>query len=91
MLLDDSPVRFDSDGSAMLTQRGLVMHEVELYPGIVSNPEILAGKPIIKGKRVPVALVLGQLAGGASEETLHRDYGVPEDDIRAAFGHAARH
>jgi len=40
------------------------MQIVELYPGIVTDPQILGGKPIIKGTRVPVSLVLGKLAGG---------------------------
>lgn len=66
------------------------MQEVELYPGIVSNPAILGGKPIIKGRRIPVALVLGQLAGGATEASLLRDYGLTPDQIRAALGYAAQ-
>lgn len=66
------------------------MQEVELYPGIISNPAILGGKPIIKGRRIPVALVLGQLAGGATEESLLRDYGLTPDQIRAALGYAAQ-
>jgi uncharacterized protein (DUF433 family) len=66
------------------------MQEVELYPGIVSNPAILGGKPIIKGRRIPVALVLGQLAGGATEDSLLRDYGLTPVQIRAALGYAAQ-
>ena len=66
------------------------MQEVELYPGVVSNPSILGGKPIIKGRRVPVALVLGQLAGGATEASLLRDYGLTSDQIHAALGYAAQ-
>lgn len=31
------------------------MSVVELYPGVVSDPAILGGKPVIKGTRVPVA------------------------------------
>lgn len=31
---------------------------------IVSNPEILVGKPVIKGTRIPVELILGWLANG---------------------------
>ena len=35
------------------------MQSVELYPGVISDPNILGGKPVIKGTRVPVSLVLG--------------------------------
>jgi len=37
---------------------------VEWKPHIVSDPEILRGKPRIKGTRIPVGLVLGYLAAG---------------------------
>jgi uncharacterized protein (DUF433 family) len=33
---------------------------------IVSDPEVLRGKPRIKGTRIPVGLVLGYLAAGKS-------------------------
>ena len=36
----------------------------ELSPGIISDPEILGGKPTIKGQRIAVSQLLGQLAGG---------------------------
>jgi uncharacterized protein (DUF433 family) len=35
---------------------------------IVSTPEMLKGKPRIKGTRIPVSLVLSYLASGASHE-----------------------
>ena len=38
------------------------MQPVELYPGVVSDPYIPGGKPVIKGTRVLVSLVLGKLA-----------------------------
>ena len=41
---------------------------------IVSDPEVLAGKPVIKGTRVSVQLVLEQLADGWSEQDLYRSY-----------------
>jgi uncharacterized protein (DUF433 family) len=66
------------------------MQPVELYPGIVSNPGILGGKPVIKGTRVPVELVLGQLAGGASMEEVTYEYNLTIEDVRAALGYAAR-
>jgi hypothetical protein len=36
------------------------MQVVELYPGVVADPQILGGKPVRKGTRLPVSLVLGE-------------------------------
>lgn len=66
------------------------MSEVELYPGVVSNPDILGGKPVIKGTRVPVALVLGKLASGMSVEEVIYEFYLSNEAIRAALGYAAQ-
>ena len=62
---------------------------MEIAPGIVVDKDIRFGKPVIKGTRVPVELVLGKLAGGASFEELMDEYGLGRDDILAALGYAA--
>ena len=41
---------------------------------IVSDPEILAGKPTIKGPRLSVELILDRLADGWTEQDLYRSY-----------------
>jgi uncharacterized protein (DUF433 family) len=66
------------------------MAEVELYPGVISNPDILGGKPVIKGTRVPVALILGKLAGGMSVEEVIYEFYLNNEAIRAALGYAAQ-
>lgn len=66
------------------------MPEVELHPGVVSNPNVLGGKLVVKGTRMPVALVLGQLSAGAAHQQLLEDYGVAEAGVRAAPGYAAQ-
>lgn len=66
------------------------MQPVELYPGIVSDPNILGGKPVIKGTRVPVALILGKLAGGMSIDEVIYEYYLRPEDIKAALGYAAQ-
>jgi len=55
---------------------------------IVVDPAICHGKPVIRGTRVPVAIVVGSLAGGMSFEEVEREYGLTADDIRAALGFA---
>jgi len=52
---------------------------------IVVDPEIQHGKPVIRGTRVPVAIVVGSLAGGMSFEDVQREYGISMEDIRAAL------
>ena len=66
------------------------MQRVELYPGVVSDPNILGGKPVLKGTRVPVSLVLGKLAGGMSMEEVIYEYYLDIEAIRAALGYAAQ-
>jgi uncharacterized protein (DUF433 family) len=51
---------------------------------IVSNPEILRGKPRIKGTRIPVSLILGYLAAGHDVEHIIEDFGdISQEDIAA--------
>jgi uncharacterized protein (DUF433 family) len=52
------------------------------------DPEIQHGKPVIRGTRVPVARVLGGLAGGMSFEEICHEYDVTVEDIRAAIQYA---
>jgi len=52
---------------------------------IVVDPEIQHGKPVIRGTRVPVAIVVGSLAGGMSFEDVQREYEISMEDIRAAL------
>ncbi len=62
----------------------------EIYPGVVVDPEIVHGKPVLAGTRVPVALVLGQLAAGVTFEEMEREYGLSEKQVRDALGYAAQ-
>jgi uncharacterized protein (DUF433 family) len=55
---------------------------------IVIDHAIAHGKPVIKGTRVPVSIVLGSLAAGMSFEEVCREYGLSAEDIRAALGFA---
>ena len=52
---------------------------------IVIDPKIQHGKPIVRGTRVPVARIVGGLAGGMSFEEIQEQYDVTLDDIRAAL------
>lgn len=58
---------------------------MNLQAGIVLAPAIHDGKPIIDGTRLPVAVVVGSLAGGMTFEEVQREYDITADDIRAAL------
>ena len=52
---------------------------------IEMNPEIMGGKPVIRGTRIPVELVLRKLGAGMTvEEILAEHPRLTADDIRAA-------
>jgi uncharacterized protein (DUF433 family) len=56
---------------------------------IVIDPRICHGKPVIRGTRTPVTVILNALAGGDGYETLEREYSISAEDIRACIAFAA--
>ena len=56
---------------------------------IVLNPEILDGKPVVRGSRIAVELVVGLLAQGWSETDILENYrGLQREDIQACLEYA---
>ncbi|MBI4770701.1 MAG: DUF433 domain-containing protein [Chloroflexi bacterium] len=54
------------------------------------NPAVLLGKPVIRGTRIPVELILRKLSEGATEADLLDAYPrLTRADIRAALAYAA--
>jgi uncharacterized protein (DUF433 family) len=54
------------------------------------NPDVMRGKPVIKGTRVTVELILRKLSEGATEKDLLDAYPrLAREDIRAATRYAA--
>ena len=57
---------------------------------VESNPEVMLGKPVIRGTRIPVELILRKLSEGATEADLLDAYPrLTSMDIRAALAYAA--
>lgn len=57
---------------------------------IVVDPEILVGKPVIRGTRLAVEFILELLAAGHSENQLLSNYpGLTRDDILACLSYAS--
>ena len=65
------------------------MTNPDLLKRISSNPVIFGGKPIIRGMRISVEMILGLLSQGESWDNLLDDYPDLEvDDIRACLAYA---
>ena len=61
----------------------------EIAPGVMVDREVRFGKPVIKGTRVPVDLVIGKLAGGLSVEQVMEEYFLRREDVQNALAYAA--
>ena len=58
---------------------------------IVVDPEVLSGKPVIKGTRIPVYLIIELLANGLTEKEVLRQYPtLKKEDIKAALLYASK-
>ena len=53
------------------------------------DPRVQHGQPVIRGTRVPVITILGELAEGMSREDIARDYRVTVEDVVAAVEYAS--
>ncbi len=58
------------------------------FDRISIDPVVCHGKPVVKGTRTPVTVILGALAGGDSFDDVQRDYDVTAEDIRACIAFA---
>jgi uncharacterized protein (DUF433 family) len=56
---------------------------------IVVDPTVQHGKPVIRGTRVPVDIVVGSLAGGMTFEEVESEYGITAKDVLACLEYAA--
>lgn len=61
----------------------------EIAPGIISDPEILGGCPIVKNHRIAVSQLLGQLAGGMTVQEIQDDYERTDAEILAVLAYSA--
>jgi uncharacterized protein (DUF433 family) len=57
---------------------------------ITTDPEILSGKPVIRGTRIPISLILNLLAHGYTPERVVAEYPIlTAEDVRAALYYAS--
>jgi len=62
----------------------------ELLKRIVVDPKVMGGKPVIRGTRITIDLILELLASGMTPEEIAEDYKVSVEDVRAALLYAAK-
>jgi len=63
---------------------------MKLPPRVEAKPEVMTGKPCIKGTRIPVYLLLQKMAAGETMEELLASYPqLSLEDLRACLAYAA--
>lgn len=68
---------------------GTIMTEEEIFSRITVNPNICHGKPVIKGTRILISIILGLMAEGYSYERIINFYPqLVKEDIQAAVEYA---
>ena len=64
---------------------------MQLEERIVMNPEVLVGKPVVRGTRLSVDFLLGLMAQGWSEAEILRNYpGLEREDLLACLARQKR-
>lgn len=62
----------------------------KLLRRISVNPKVMVGKPVIRGTRIPVELIVKMLAQGIAENEILKEYPrLKTDDIKAALAYAS--
>jgi len=63
----------------------------EIADRIVIDPDVMVGKPVIKGTRIPVYLIVEFVANGMTEKEIIKEYPqLRKADIKAALLYASK-
>ena len=61
-----------------------------MFDRITFDPRVLGGRACIRGMRIPVSVIVGQVAHGASDEEILADHpDLEPEDVRQALEYAA--
>ena len=63
---------------------------MDWHERIKIDPNVMGGKPVTHGTRVPVETIIGCLAGGYDVRRAAEQFHVAEEDVRAALAYAAK-
>jgi uncharacterized protein (DUF433 family) len=67
----------------------MLREQARYHDRITEDPEIMVGKPVVRGTRIPVELVLDYLARNPSFDDLFSDYPrLTMEDVKACFAYA---
>jgi uncharacterized protein (DUF433 family) len=63
---------------------------METLDRITFDPQIMGGRACIRGMRIPVSVIVGQIAHGATMDEILADYpDLESEDVRQAIAYAA--
>ena len=63
---------------------------MEMFERITFDPKIMGGRACIRGMRIPVSVVVGQIAHGATLDEILADYpDLESEDVQQALEYAA--
>lgn len=61
-----------------------------MFDRVTFDPKVLGGRACIRGMRIPVSIIVSQVAHGASPEEILKDYpDLEPEDLRQAMEYAA--
>jgi uncharacterized protein (DUF433 family) len=63
---------------------------LEIAPRITVDKNVRFGRPVIKGTRVPIAVVLEELAAGMPVDEIVQEYSITREDVLAVLQYAAK-
>ena len=63
----------------------------DLLDRITVDPDVLVGKPVIRGTRIPIYLIVGLVANGLTTKEILKEYPrLKEEDVKAALIYASK-
>ena len=63
---------------------------MEMFERVTFDPKIMGGRACIRGMRIPVSVIVGQIAHGATVDEILADYpDLEREDVQEALEYAA--
>ena len=86
----EKKLRLDANGSGHVATTPSGPQNTGMFDRITFDPKVLGGRACIRGMRIPVSVIVSQVAHGASQEEILKDYpDLEPEDVRQAMEYAA--